>query len=281
MPIFETPKAISATVELSVGNVRVAASDRTDTVVEVRPTDPADNSDVEAAQRVRVDYANGVLQIVGPKGRMFDFSRKSRSVEVTIELPSGSTLSGDTQVGDLTATGRLGETRFRSAAGSIRAERTGALRASTSAGSVAVDAAGGDADVHTASGRIQLGDIDGGLVVKNSNGEIEVGDVTGNVQARSSNGSIILDRVGGNVDAKTANGSVRVGQVSRGTATLATSMGDLEIGIAKGTAAWLEVGTSFGQVSNELDDVSQPGEADERVEVRAHTSFGGITIRRA
>jgi hypothetical protein len=58
-------------------------------------------------------------------------------------------------------------------------------------------------------------------------------------------------------------------------------MGDLKIGIAAGTAAWLEVNTGFGQVHNQLDSANRPEESDETVEVRAHTSFGGITIHRA
>jgi hypothetical protein len=58
-------------------------------------------------------------------------------------------------------------------------------------------------------------------------------------------------------------------------------MGDLEIGIAEGTAARLEVNTKFGQVRNLLDSVARPEQSDETVEVRARTSCGGITIRRS
>nr|BFE75696.1 hypothetical protein GCM10020092_089970 [Actinoplanes digitatis] len=101
MPTFDTPEPISVTLELGVGDVRIAASDRADTVVEVRPTDLSDESDVAAAQQVRVDYANGTLRVTGPKARAFDFSRKTRSVDVSIELPSGSRVSAEMQVGDL------------------------------------------------------------------------------------------------------------------------------------------------------------------------------------
>jgi len=48
MPNFETPEPISVTFELGVGNVRIAASDRTDTTVDVRPSDESDESDVQA-----------------------------------------------------------------------------------------------------------------------------------------------------------------------------------------------------------------------------------------
>src|SRR5690606_27828138 len=54
MPNFKTPEPISVTFELGVGTVRITASDRTDTTVDVRPSNESDESDVQAAQRVRV-----------------------------------------------------------------------------------------------------------------------------------------------------------------------------------------------------------------------------------
>ena len=227
MSKFETPEPISVTLELGVGYVRIAASDRTDTVVEVRPSDQADESDVKAAQQVRVDYANGVLQVTGPKVRPFDFSRKTRSVDVSIELPSGSQVSAETQMGDFRCAGRLGECRFKTSAGNVRLERTGPLRLDTSAGHVTVGAVAGNAEISTGPGKVQIG------------------------------------------------------EVTRGSVVLETAMGDLEIGITEGTAAWLQVNTGFGHVHNQLESATRPGESDETVEVRGRTAYGDITIRRS
>jgi DUF4097 and DUF4098 domain-containing protein YvlB len=265
MPKYETPEAISVTLELGVGDVRITASDRTDTVVEVRPSDEADESDVKAAQQVRVDYANGTLQVTGPKARVFDFSRKTRSVDVAIELPSGSAVSAEMQVGDFRSAGRLGECGFKTSVGKVRLERTGPLRLHTSAGQVTADAIAGHAEISTGSGKVQIGEIEGSAVVKNSNGDIAIDTVTGDV----------------GVEAKTANGSIRLGEVVHGSVVLETAMGDLEVGIAEGTAAWLEVNTGFGHVRNLLDEAAQPTESDETVEVRGRTSYGDITIRRS
>jgi DUF4097 and DUF4098 domain-containing protein YvlB len=281
VPNFETPESISVTIELSVGNVRITASDRTDTTVDVRPSDESDESDVHAARQVRVDYANGLLQITGPKARVFDFSRKTRSVEVSIDLPSGSTVSGKVQVGSLNGTGRLDECRFKTSTGNVRLEQTGSLRADTSAGHITVDGVAGNAEIHTGSGKVLVGEIEGSGVVKNTNGDTVISAVTGYLQVRSANGDIAVDRAGASVEAKTSNGSIRLGEVARGSVELGTSMGDLEIGIAHGTAAWLELNTGFGQVRNQLDNAAAPEESDDTVEVRAHTSFGGITIRRS
>jgi DUF4097 and DUF4098 domain-containing protein YvlB len=281
MPNFETPQPISVTFELGVGNVRITASDRTDTTVDVRPSDETDESDVEAAQRVRVDYTNGVLQVTGPKARAFDFSRKTRSVDVSIELPSGSQVSGEVQVGDLSGTGRLGECRFKTTAGHVRLERTGPLRLDSGVGHITADGVAGNAEIHTGSGKVRVGEVEGTAVVKSSNGDIMIDAVTGDARVRTANGEISIDRAGAGVDAKTSNGSIRLGEVVRGSVALGTATGDLEIGIAEGTAAWLEVNTGFGHVHNLLENATRPAESDETVEVRGRTSYGDITIRRS
>ncbi|SHN47207.1 DUF4097 family beta strand repeat-containing protein [Cryptosporangium aurantiacum] len=279
MPKFETPEPISVTLEFGVGNVRISAGDRTDTVAEVRPSDVDDESDVEAAQQTRVDYTNGTLRITGPK-RLFDFSRKTRSIEVSIGLPTGSQVSLQTQLGDFRSTGRLGECRLKTSVGNFWLERTGPLRLAT-LGNITADAIAGTAEVSTGSGKIQLVEVDGTAVVKNSNGETTIGAVTGDVRVRSANGDIRIEQAGAGVDAKTSNGSIRLGEVVRGSVVLETAAGGLEIGIAEGTAAWLEVNTGFGHVRNHLENATRPEETDRTVEVRGRTSYGDIIIHRA
>jgi DUF4097 and DUF4098 domain-containing protein YvlB len=281
MPKYETPEPISVTLELGVGEVRMTASDRTDTVVEIRPSDEADESDVAAAQQVRVDYTNGTLQVTGPKARVFDFSRKTRSVDVAIELPSGSAVSAEMQAGDFRCAGRLGECGFKSSVGNVRLEETGPLRLHTGAGHITAGDIMGNAEISTGTGRVQIGEVEGSAVVKNSNGDTTIGSVTGDVRVRAANGAISVDRAGAGVDAKSSNGSIRLGEVARGSVVLETANGDLEIGVAEGTAAWLQVNTGFGHVRNLLDTAGRPAESDETVEVRGRTSYGDITIRRS
>ncbi|WP_319463217.1 DUF4097 family beta strand repeat-containing protein [Micromonospora sp. RTP1Z1] len=282
MPVFATPEPISVTIELSVGDVRLIASDRTDTVVEVRPSDESDDSDVKAAQQTRVEYASGTLTVRGPKARVFDFSKKTRSVTVLVELPTGSAVQSDMSVGDFHSTGVLGKCRLKTSVGHFRLDRTGQLRLDTSAGHLTVDTIAGNAEVATGSGRVHIGEIDGAAVIKNSNGNTDVGTITGELRARAANGDISVDRAGAGVEAKTSNGTIRIGEVARDSVTLHTAAGDLEIGVAAGTAAWLDLKTGHGRVHNALDDIGQgPEKSEETVEVRAHTSFGDITVRRS
>lgn len=282
MPTFDTPEPISVTIELGVGNVRLTASDRTDTVVEVRPTDESDESDVKAADQTRVEYADGKLLVNAPKVRPFDFSRTSRSVEVTIELPAGSRVHATAQLGDLRGTGPLGQCRFKTGTGDVQLDRTGPLRLHTATGHVTVDRVAGDAEITTSSGMVDIGDIDGTADVKNSNGNTHLGTVTGEAHIRAANGDISIDHAASAVTAKTANGRIRLGDVARGTVELKTAMGDVDVGIGTGAAAWLDVHTSFGRLHNSLENANlAPDQSGETVEVHAHTSYGDITVRRA
>ncbi len=280
MPVFATPEPIAVTVDISVGSVHLTATDRTDTVVDVRPTDPSNPSDVKAAEQTRVDLTAGTLTVKNTRSP-FDLSNKTRSVEVTIELPAGSRVHGGTGVGDLHAAGRLGEVRFKVGVGHLHLEHTGALHLNTGAGNVVVEQVAGNAEVTTGSGRIHLAEIDGTAQVKNSNGDTLLGDVAGSIRLRAANGDLTVERAGDAVDARTALGAVRVNEVVRGVAELQTSLGDIEVGIREGSAAWLDVKTSFGQVHNTMDTVDSPENATHEVEVRAHTSLGEITIRRS
>ncbi|GAB2600442.1 hypothetical protein Aab01nite_65220 [Paractinoplanes abujensis] len=276
MPVFDTPEPIAVTVEFGVGSLKITATDRADTVVEVRPSDEADQSDVEAAQQLRVDLSHGELRITGPK-RMFDFSKKTRSVDVTVELPTGSSLSAHLQMGSIRATGRLGECRLKTT-GDVSLDHTGPLRLHTGVGAVTAGTVAGDADVSTGSGTIQLGRVEGAVVAKNSNGETAIDTATGDVRVRNANGRIDIGRAAAGVDAKTSSGDIRLGEAVRGSVVLGTALGGLDIGIAPGTAAWLEVSTSYGHVRNQMEHVVGPDEAAQTVEVRGRTSYGDIVI---
>jgi hypothetical protein len=281
MPTFDTPQPLSASIEPVVGNVRIVASERTDTVVDVRPTDESNASDVKAAEETRVDYSAGTLTVKAPRMRALDFTSKSRSIDVTVELPAGSRVHGNTGVGDLDGTGRLGSCRYKTGAGHVHLEDTGELHLVTGAGDIAVERVAGKVEIATGSGRVSIAEVDGSAEVKNSNGTTAIGTVTGTVRVRSANGDITVAQATDGVDAKTANGSVRAQDVVRGAVVLETAMGNLEIGIREGSAAWLDVKTRFGHVHNTMDATDSPADAVDTVEVRAHTSFGDITVHRA
>ena len=281
MPTFNTPEPIAATIELGAGDVRIRSSERTDTVVDVRPSDPCQGSDVQAAEQTRVEYSAGRLLVKAPKQRGLGLFGKVGSVDVSVELPSGSHLEASASLGALRCVGRFGACRVKTSAGDIQIDETGTLDANSSAGAIVVDRVAGDAEASTALGKVRLREIGGSAVVKSSNGDVWIGDVGGDLRANSGNGDVAVDRAGAGVKAATANGDIRVGQVARGSASLKTAMGQIEIGVRSGSAARLDVRTSFGRVRNHLEPADSPGSSDETVDVHAHTSYGDIVIRRS
>lgn len=280
MPTFDTPQPISATIDLVIGDVRISAGERGATIVEVHPSDASNEEDRKAAELTRVDYANEQLLVKAPKLRSWSSRSGGGSIDVTIELPTGSHVDGAAGSADFSCDGRLGDCRIKTGLGHIRLDRAGTLSLKSGKADISVDRATGHADVTVGSGEVRLRELDGRAVIKNSNGDTWVGIANGDLRIHAANGSIAVDLANAGVAAKSANGDVRLGEVVRGTVVLETQIGDLEVGIREGTAAWLDVSSTAGKVRNALDTTDAPEPSAETVEVRARTSLGEIVIRR-
>ena len=280
MPTFETPHAISVTVDVPVGDVRISAGDRTVAVVDVRPSDPSNDEDAKVAQLTRVEYADDQLLVKAPRVHSWLSRTRAGSVDVTIELPAGSHVRGSGQVTDFLCDGLIGDCRIKTGLGRIQLDQAATLNLKSGAGEISVDHATGQTEVTTGSGDVRLRRLDANATVKNSNGDTWIGTAAGDLRLNAANGSIAVDLAHGSVAAKSANGAVRVGEVVRGSVVLETQLGELEVGVREGTAAWLDVSSRFGRVHNSLDAAEAPEPSAESVEVRARTSVGDVVIRR-
>jgi len=271
-----------------VADVRLAVSDRTDTIVEVRPSDPNKTADIKAAENTRVEYddATRTLSIVSrkPRSRFVNFSSKRpESIDVVIQLPTDSDVRGEADLGDFQADGALGTVVLKTDLGAVRLAETGPLSLRAGLGQVTVEGVSGSAEVHSGSGDIRIGAVDGTADVSTGNGKARVGVVTGPATVKGSNGSVSVDRALTDITAASANGEVRIGEVVRGKVSATSKNGSVEVGIREGSAAWLELNTEVGRVYNELasSDAPEAGEQVDKVEVRASTKLGDVTIRRA
>jgi DUF4097 and DUF4098 domain-containing protein YvlB len=261
MPTFDTPQPISATVEISAGAVRLVATDRSDTVVDVRPRDENRSHDVKAAEQVRIDYSNGTLLVSSQRG--FSFPRRG-AVIVDIELPSGSRLHASTASGNITADGRYGDCKFASASGDLE-----------------VGSVFGTFKADTASGGIAVQGIDGSAVVATAAGDVAIGDLDGDMKFRAASGGLTVSRLRGNLKAQTASGDIAVSAAVNGRVSVQTASGDLMLGIVDGTAAQLDVRTRSGDVRNLLTSSDGPAAGDETLVVYARTGAGDIVVQRA
>jgi DUF4097 and DUF4098 domain-containing protein YvlB len=281
MPVFDTPEPISVQIDLPVGDAWITATDRTDTVVEVRPRSASSKADVSAAEQTTVEYAAGRLLIRAPKSwRRYGFFGAGPAVDVLIQVPTGSNVEAEAAWAAFRCEGRLGECRFKTG-GTIRLDQTGALDIDTSHGEIAVERVAGSARIKSSSGNVRIGEIDGTTEIKNSSGSCWIGENTGDVRVNTAYGDITIDRALASVTARTAYGSLRIGEVTRGSVDLQTSYGGIEVGVRRGTAAWLDLNSRNGRVHNALDTTEGPAQTDDTVEVRSSSSWGDITIRRA
>ncbi|MET8276076.1 MULTISPECIES: DUF4097 family beta strand repeat-containing protein [unclassified Streptomyces] len=278
MPSFDTPEPISATAHVEAGSIQFTAGDRLDTVVEVQPRDPKRDQDVRAAGQSEVTYASGVLTVRTPKSNLFG---RTGTVDVTVELPTGSRIDMTGAWAQVLGEGRLGEVRVKTSSGDVRLDTTGPLQLTASHGSITVDRVEGMAEITTSSGSLRVGLVDGPAVLKNSHGTTTVGAATGELRVSGANGDIEIRRAEDSVTATTAHGTLRVGDVARGTVQLETSYGAIEVGVREGTAAWLDVSSGSGQVRNTLTASETPEKTEDTVKVRARTRYGNIDVRRA
>ncbi|OWY59993.1 hypothetical protein B7486_71590, partial [cyanobacterium TDX16] len=169
-----------------MGDVRLTASDRTDTDVVVRPRDPSKGGDVRLAEQTLVECAGGRLLVKTPKSwKRFTPFGGHEAVEVVIDLPTGSTATVETEMGDVTTDGELGACRVTSGMGSVRIDQTEGLQARSGFGDVVVDRVVGDAQIKTGSGDLRIGTIEGAGTITNSNGNTTVDDVTGELQVKA------------------------------------------------------------------------------------------------
>jgi DUF4097 and DUF4098 domain-containing protein YvlB len=145
----------------------------------------------------------------------------------------------------------------------------------------------------TRNGEISTEGIQGDLVAQSSNGGLNVHGGKGKLELRTTNGTIKVDAAPATVIAETSNGDVRfVGSLARGSHSLATSNGSVDLKLPAETQFQFDSRTSNGSVSNRFPGL-QPtsgktgstrlaglvgsGPAPEII-VKLETSNGSITI---
>ena len=262
MPTFDTPEPILAYIEVVNGAVRLSATDRDDTVVEVRPRDPSRSSDVKAAEQARISYRNGKLAITA--GRKYLSIGRGGAVDIDIALPSRSRLEASSVSAEVHADGVLADCRYSTI--------SGALQLDTVDGNIKADSVSGDLDTQSVNGNVS---------VSTASGNVTIDHLEGDVKFQAASGGLTIGRLRGNAKAQTASGSVAVTRAVNGAFTAHTASGEVEVGVPQGTAARLDLRTSSGVVTNALEQADGPAEDDETLVVQARTGSGDIMVHRA
>jgi hypothetical protein len=216
MQTFATPAPITAGLDFPADRVHLHATDRADTTVEIHATDPHKNRDVTAAEQTTVTYTDGMLRIHTPQGKNQYFG-PSGSIEVTVELPTGSRVEATTASSELDSTGRLGDVTFTGAYRHINLAHTASAHLTATDGDIHITRLDGPADISTARGDIHIFEATSGTVtVATQSGSITIGAAPG---------------VSASLDAGTTHGRVDNTLKNNGTPELTiratTSHGDI------------------------------------------------------
>jgi DUF4097 and DUF4098 domain-containing protein YvlB len=280
MPTYNTPAPIDLAINLPVGVIGVFASDREDTVVTVSPTNPTKAVDRRGAKDTKVEFDGQRLTVTGPKPRM-SFIGPTESVDLKVELPTGSRLTAESSVGAVRTTGRLSATRIKASTGWVEVDATGDLWLRASHGNATVGTADGGIEIIADHGQIRVGTVTGDAILKAAHGSITIGECGGDVEAKLSYGDLDITTALASVTAKTAYGSIHLREVSSGSIQLESGFGQVAIGVKPGVPAWLDLSSKEGRVRNELENDSAPEASENTVAIRARTQFGDISVRRA
>jgi len=277
MPTFDTPGPIAATVVVAGAQVRVTASDRTDTVVLVEPIDQASPSDVKVASKTKVDFAGGQLSV-----KTTVSGDKNGSVVITIDLPAGSSLIAYLAHSSVHADGSFGECELHMASGRVQLDRISALQANIAAGEVTIGHIAERASVDGGAFAMRISEVKDTVKLSSTGaGQTWIGHASADLDLSSAHGGFDIDRADGSVTAETADGAIRIGRLTRGQAELMNRSGNIEVGISESTAARVEANSERGSVRNSVPAQENPDTPDNKVTVRARTRYGDIIIQPA
>ena len=256
MDTFETPDTTTLVVRSGAGHVTITAEDTDRTTVELTPLNAA-GEDAVAEARVEQQRRR---RAGGPPPHRGGLFRPHPSVGIAITCPTGTTLEVKADSADVRRHRHLrrGEPQHRVRRGGRRARhrlrqaevRLRHGRRPDASGRRSWSAPVRATSPSTAAARAPR--------VSVGSGDIRIGELAGEAVTKTGSGDVEVDRLGGTLMTKSGSGNLVVRRATSGSVRANGASGSISIGIEEGTAAWLDVSTLTGRVSQELDQSDAP-----------------------
>jgi DUF4097 and DUF4098 domain-containing protein YvlB len=278
MQTFQTGGPVTVVVRTGSGHVSVTADDVPDTTVELTALNAAGEDAVAAT---RVDHHQGVVLVDVPRrgGGLF---RSGPQVGVRVTCPSGSSLQVKAESADVRAEGSYALVDLLTGSGDLAIEHvTGTAKLKAGSGTVTTGSVEGTLVVTTGSGDVSLDRSGTTATVTVGSGDISIGSLAGDVVTKSGSGDVEVGVLEGSLLTKTGSGDLTVRRAASGAVRATGASGTISIGIQDGTAAWLDLSTVSGRVSQELGETAAPRDDQQRVEITAHTVSGDLRVHRS
>jgi Putative adhesin len=161
-----------------------------------------------------------------------------------------------------------------------------ALKVKTASADTQLAGRFGTVGVNSVSGDVRLrGEVAGGANLKTVSGDADLDRVEGDLSAHTVSGDLRIGPIAGSSDLKTVSGDIRLQAVTAGDVRFTSVSGDIEIGIAQGSAVDVDAGSTSGDLSSEVPLASEPvpgeGDAGPTVVLRGRTVSGDVKVFRA
>jgi DUF4097 and DUF4098 domain-containing protein YvlB len=268
MTVYQTPGPVDLHVEVGAGRIDLVVDDVATTTVELHSlSGESGERAIAATEQTCSEHAGGyAVRVRVPRSGKLWFGRHAE-VAVRVVAPAGTRLLAETASADVAVRGTAGGIDLRTASGDVHT------------GPVA-----GDAAVRTMSGDVELGDIAGTADLRTMSGDIAVGAIAGEAALRTMSGDVTVARNGASANVSSMSGDVRLDALEQGDVEVKSASGDITVGVVTGTRVWMDVQSTSGEASSELDHTDGDRDAirlDAPLQLRLQSVSGDVRIRRS
>ncbi|MET0525622.1 MAG: DUF4097 family beta strand repeat-containing protein [Nocardioides sp.] len=266
---FETLEPVDLYVENGSGSVTVTADDTAETTVEITG---------RHADETVVRQDGRQISVIAPKLRS-GFLGGDSKLDMTIKVPTDSTLAVKTGSANVTATGSYRGGQVKSGSGDVTIEiLDGAAVVETGSGDIRIDTADQELRVKSGSGDVRVQYAGGAIAVSTGSGDVEIGTSGASTVVKTGSGDLNIGESHDDVQMSTGSGDLVIRTAHRGKLTAKGASGDVQIGVPAGVPVWTDVSTVSGEIRSGLEGAGEPEEGADHLEVRAKTVSGDIVL---
>lgn len=275
---FDTPTPVLLRVEIEAGDISVEACDTSTTTVTLEPGRGDAAHDLVA--QTTVEQRGDEIQVIAP--RRSTFFRRTPSMDVTVRLPTESSIDVRVNAGDLQTRGVLSTARAKSGAGDVQLDRvSGHTDVATGSGDIELREGGGTTKLATGSGDVDIHTVMDAATIATGSGDVQVRAAHARIDISTGSGDIEVADAHSDVSIKSGSGDQQVLRARTGQVSCESASGDVHIGIADGIPAWLDVHSLTGSVHSGLGVSEPPADGEPNIAVHANTVSGDIALVRA
>ncbi|MFT0848320.1 DUF4097 family beta strand repeat-containing protein [Actinomycetaceae bacterium L2_0104] len=224
-----------------------------------------------AAAKVEVSFEGNVLRVCSGQrrklnvlGYIVNSLSSNDSVDIRLTLPQNlKNATIKIEMGDLRIHGAaFGPATISSGKGNVEIESFANAEMALAAGFTRVPSGGEAGSVKTGLGHVFIG-VGSGARLESGVGNVQVDHLIGDAWMKAGTGDIIVKKMAwGELDAN-------------------AGVGDVKIGVPRGTAALLDCTSGLGEVKSELRGGGEPEPDAPHVAIRGKSGVGNVSIRYA